>query len=258
MRIQKLLLSAALCLCLIGCVSSLLVGNQMQARLMGALLTPLIGFNPADVDLFEIPMVKDRMTAILGDNYEPTMKLLNTAQSIQKEGALFYVVSRYAPSEVREITDQAAMIWNADTNQMAVMLIQDGTPQVFSEQIANAKEALIPTLPVEVQARLDQALEFKKAHEEKVQALLNIEETIEKEMQKAVESTVSTASENAKATILEQVGNQELVQDIEAGVSAAKSAKATTKAVEAELKAEKTALEQTPDDIKKAAKDVKN
>ncbi|BFM11031.1 hypothetical protein R50072_11840 [Simiduia litorea] len=230
----------------------------MQARLMGALLTPLIGFNPADVDLFEIPMVKDRMTAILGDNYEPTMKLLNTAQSIQKEGALFYVVSRYAPSEVREITDQAAMIWNADTNQMAVMLIQDGMPQVFSEQIANAKEALIPTLPVEVQARLDQALEFKKAHEEKVQALLNIEETIEKEMQKTVEASVSAASESAKAAIIEQVGNQALVNDIQAGVAAAESAKATAKAVKKDVKAEKKALETAPDNIKNTAKAISN
>lgn len=254
MRIKKILLSAVLCLCLVGCVSSLLVGNQMQARLMGALLTPLIGFNPADVDLFEIPLVKDRMTAILGDNYEPAMALLNTAQSIQKEGALFYVVSRYAPSEVREITDQAAMIWNADTNQMAVMLIQDGMPQVFSEQIANATEALVPTLPVEVQTRLDQALEFKKAAEEKAQALLNTKQTIEQEIQKTVEASVSAASESAKTAIIEKVGNKELVNNVQTGIATVEAAKATGKDVKRELKAEKEALEKT----EKAAKALEN
>jgi len=145
---------------------------------MWSLLKPLVGFDPNEVNLFEKPMIKDRMTALLGDKYEPTMKLLRTAQEIQQEGALFYVASRYAPPKVQAITDKAAMVWNADTNQMAVMLIKDGTPEIISEQVEGAKEKLIPVLPKEVQAAYDAAQSKKKELEEKQKALLDTQQKI--------------------------------------------------------------------------------
>src|SRR5690606_28352077 len=114
-------------------------------------LKPLVGFDPNSVNFFEAPIIKNRMTAILGDKYEPTMKLLRTAQEIQQEGALFYVASRYAPAQAQAITDKAGLVWNSQTNQLAVMLIQGGKPEIFSEQIADAKEALTPALPKELQ-----------------------------------------------------------------------------------------------------------
>jgi hypothetical protein len=136
-----------------GCVSSLLVGNQLQSRLMWAFVEPLVGFNPNDINFFEAPMVKDRMTSLLGDQYEPAMDLLRTANEIQQEGALYYVASRYAPAEVKGIVDTAGLVWNADTNQMAVLLVQDGVPKLLAEQTRNAATQLIePVLPAELQA----------------------------------------------------------------------------------------------------------
>jgi hypothetical protein len=141
---------------------SLLVGNQLQSRLMWAFLTPLVGFNPNEINFFEAPIVKDRMTALLGDKYDPVMKLLRTASEIQHEGALYYVVSRYAPPEAQAIVDTAGLIWNADTNQMAVMLIEDGAPELIAEQATNAAvNALVPKLPTELQTAYDQALALK-------------------------------------------------------------------------------------------------
>lgn len=188
MRTSKFLSIACICFFLSACVSSLLIGNQMQSKLMWSFLKPLVGFDPNEVNLFETPMVKDRMTALLGDKYEPTMKLLRTAQEIQQEGALFYVASRYAPPKVQAITDKAAMVWNADTNQMAVMLIKDGTPEIISEQVEGAKQAITPVLPKELQAAYDKAQATKKAIEEKQKALLDV--------QKMVENPIEAAADN--------------------------------------------------------------
>ncbi|MDR7089426.1 MULTISPECIES: hypothetical protein [Cellvibrio] len=199
MRTTKFISIAFMCIFLSACVSSLLIGNQLQSKLMWSFLKPLVGFDPNEVDLFETPMVKDRMTALLGDKYEPTMKLLRTAQTIQQEGALFYVASRYAPPKVQEITDKAAMVWNADTNQMAVMLIKDGTPEIISEQIEGAKQAITPVLPKELQSAYDKAQAAKKSLEEKQKALLDV--------QKIVENPVEAVTDNITKKIDEAANN---------------------------------------------------
>ncbi len=172
MRITKLLSITFMCIFLSACVSSLLIGNRLQSKLMWTLLKPLVGFDPNEVNLFEAPLIKNRMTSLLGDKYEPTMKLLRTAQAVQQEGALFYVASRFAPSPVKEITDKAAMVWNADTNQMAILLIKDGTPEIISEQIEGSKQAITPMLPKELQSAYEQAKAAKNVLEEKPTTLI--------------------------------------------------------------------------------------
>lgn len=190
MRTTKIISIAFICLFLSACVSSLLIGNQLQSKLMWSFLKPLVGFDPNEVNLFETPMVKDRMTALLGDKYEPTMKLLRTAQEIQQEGALFYVASRYAPAQVQTITDKAAMVWNADTNQMAVMLIKDGVPDILSEQVDGAKEKIIPALPTELQTAYDQAQAASAVINEKKKALEDAQKIIDNPLD-AVTDTVN-------------------------------------------------------------------
>jgi len=212
MRATKLLSIAFICIFLSACVSSLLIGNQLQSKLMWSFLKPLVGFDPNEVNLFETPMVKDRMTALLGDKYEPTMKLLRTAQSIQQEGALFYVASRYAPPQVQAITDKAAMVWNADTNQMAVMLIKDGTPEIISEQIEGAKQAITPVLPKELQSAYEKAQTAKKAIEEKQKALLDLQKIVENPVEavtdninKKIDAAATDVTEKAKAQATENI-----------------------------------------------------
>lgn len=162
MRISKIIAVLLISLGLSACVSSLLIGNQLQSKLMWSFLKPLVGFDPNEVNFFEAPIVKNRMTAILGDKYEPTMQLLRTAQEIQQEGALFYVASRYAPSQVQAVTDKAGLVWNSQTNQMAVMLIKDGKSEIFSEQIAGAQEAITPLFPQELQNAYNKAQEIQQ------------------------------------------------------------------------------------------------
>lgn len=214
MRITKVATIAIICLFLSACVSSLLIGNQLQSKLMWSFLKPLVGFDPNEVNLFETPMVKDRMTKLLGDKYEPTMKLLRTAQTIQQEGALFYVASRYAPAQVQAVTDKAGMIWNADTNQMAVMLIKDGTPQIFSEQIEGAKEKITPMLPKELQTAYDKAQAVKETLNEKQKALESAQKIIENPLEatgeavkQKIDSSVQQKKEDAKQKVDKKIQN---------------------------------------------------
>ena len=210
MRTTKFISIAFMCIFLSACVSSLLIGNQLQSKLMWSFLKPLVGFDPNEVNLFETAMVKNRMTSLLGDKYEPTMKLLRTAQTIQQEGALFYVASRYAPPQVQEITDKAAMVWNADTNQMAVMLIKDGTPEIISEQIEGAKQTITPVLPKELQSAYDQAKAAKNALDERQKALLNAQKIVENpvdattdKINKKIDSAVTDTTQKAKQQTIE-------------------------------------------------------
>ena len=206
MRLVRVLLPVMLCLTLTACVSSLLIGNQLQSRLMWALLKPLVGFDPNEVNLFEIPLVQERMTALLGDAYQPTVDLLRTADRIQQEGALIYVASRVIdevvavplPEEVAVVQEQveqvqavqeqviqakeqvedvkeqvsavkeqvaevreqvravrsaAGMVWNGDTNQLAVVLLEKGVSKVFAEQPQGAV-VLEPVWPRSIQPLL--------------------------------------------------------------------------------------------------------
>lgn len=185
MRATKFLAISLICITLTACVSSLLIGNKVQSKLMWSFLKPLVGFDPNEVNLFETPMIKNRMTKLLGDKYDPTMKLLRTAQEIQQEGALFYVASRYAPPKVQAITDKAGMVWNADTNQMAVVLIKDGIPQIFSEQIEKAKEKITPVLPQELKNAYDTAIEKKKELDALKDKIETVQDTLENLPEKA-------------------------------------------------------------------------
>ncbi|WP_409420896.1 hypothetical protein ABHF91_14110 [Pseudaeromonas sp. ZJS20] len=141
---------AALLLCLMvsGCVAPLLVGAQSQ--LMWALLKPLVGLDPNQVNLFENSLIKDRMTALLGDeNYDTALRLLKTADEIQQEGPLFFVLSRYSP--LPEVAEQAGFVWNSETNQMAVTLISGGVPKVFAEQVLKDNLPVTPSWPAALQ-----------------------------------------------------------------------------------------------------------
>ena len=179
MRFFKWLAVLASALVLTGCVSSLLVGNQMQSKLMWAFLTPLVGFNPNEINFFEAPIIKDRMTALLGDKYEPAMKLLRTANEIQNEGALYYVLSHYAPPQAQAVVDTAGLVWNADTNQMAVMLIKDGSPEIVAEQAkVAAVQALVPALPTEMQTMYDRAMSIRNAADAKQQQLEQLQQQV--------------------------------------------------------------------------------
>lgn len=134
---SRSVLSLSLLLCLAGCVApALLVPGSSQ--MIWALMKPLVGFDPNTVNLWEQPVIKQRMTSFLGERYAPVMQLVRTANELQQEGPLFYVVSRYTP--VPEIADKAGLVWNKDTNQFAALLHKDGVTEILSEKLQAAVE----------------------------------------------------------------------------------------------------------------------
>lgn len=159
MHVRGLLKVLLVSLLLSGCVAPLLAGAQSQ--LMWALLKPLVGFDPNEVDLFEQPLIKDRMQPLLGEHYGTAMTLLKTADEIQQEGPLFYVLSNNKITG--PLADKAGFVWNSQTNQMAVLLQQQGKSAVFSEPLANTAAetagaaATVPVWPQAMQALLTPA-----------------------------------------------------------------------------------------------------
>lgn len=114
------------------------------AQLMGALLRPLVGLDPNAANLFEQPLVKERMTALLGPRYDTALSLLRTADELQREGPLYFIVSRYTP--LPALADKAGLVWNADTNQMAAAILKGDAVEVFSERIERAAVTEIEAL----------------------------------------------------------------------------------------------------------------
>lgn len=134
-----------LALFLSGCAAPLLM-LPSQRDLMWALLTPLVGFNPNEVKLFEQPLVKQRMTALLGSHYDETLQLLHTADRLQKEGPLFFVVSRAAPA----LAQQAGLVWNADTDRLAAVLKHGEQTEILTEALAGAAISPAPQWPTAI------------------------------------------------------------------------------------------------------------
>ena len=182
-----------------------------SSQLMWALLKPLVGFDPNEVNLFEQPIVRNRMVALLGPNYDTTMQLLRTANELRKEGPLFYVVSRYTP--VPEMAQKAGLVWNSETNQMAVALMKGDVTEVFAEkieamagaQVARAEDAardkvdatvqgVIPAWPAEMSW-----VNPREAIEEAVEQ--RIEQGVEQAQTQAVEATVGKAVEGAAQAV---------------------------------------------------------
>lgn len=139
-----------------------------QGQLMWALMKPLVGLDPNDVNLLEQPLIKDRMENLLGENYGTAVSLLKTADEIQQQGPLFYLVSKHTP--VPELAEKAGFVWNSETNQMAVMMLTGGSPTVYAETLLNDKaEKVIPSWPTEL-AEFTDPEKIKQMAIEKAQA----------------------------------------------------------------------------------------
>ncbi|WP_200897869.1 hypothetical protein [Arsukibacterium sp. MJ3] len=143
-----------------GCIAPALLFSP-QGQLMWALLKPLVGLDPNEVNLFEQPLIKSRVQSLLGANYDTTVSLLKTANEIQQEGPLFYLVSRHTPIPL--LAEKAGLVWNADTNQLAVLLVTGGAPQIFAEHINKQAEQLIPSWPKALADYADPAALQQKA-----------------------------------------------------------------------------------------------
>lgn len=142
-RKKNITLIAAFCLLLASC--TLLMGPQ--ASLINSLFEKFVGVSPLDAKIFEHPLIKGRMQDLLGDKYDATMQILNTASAIQKEGPLYYVISRYTP--IPEFAEKAGFAYNSETNQMVVLLLKGDVHKLLYETVDKAAKKVAPDLPKE-------------------------------------------------------------------------------------------------------------
>ena len=197
-RKYSLLPVVALCLLLAGCLAPALL-MPSSSQLMWALLKPLVGFDPNQVNLFEQPIVRNRMVALLGPNYDTTMQLLRTANELRKEGPLFYVVSRYTP--VPEMAQKAGLVWNSETNQMAVALMKGDVTEVFAEKIEAMAEAQVARAGDAARDKVDETVQDAVAGVIPVwpaeMSWVNPREAIEEAVEQRIEQGVGQAQTQA-------------------------------------------------------------
>jgi hypothetical protein len=225
-RKYSLLPVVALCLLLAGCLAPALL-MPSSSQLMWALLKPLVGFDPNQVNLFEQPIVRNRMVALLGPNYDTTMHLLRTANELRKEGPLFYVVSRYTP--VPEMAQKAGLVWNSETNQMAVALMRGDVAEVFAEKIEAMAEAQVARAEDAARDKVDATVQGAVAGVIPVwpaeMSWVNPREAIEEAVEQRIEQGVGQAQTQAlEATVGEAV--EGAAKAVQAGEAAATDAPA--------------------------------
>ena len=220
-RKYSLLPVVALCLLLAGCLAPALL-MPSSSQLMWALLKPLVGFDPNEVNLFEQPIVRNRMVALLGPNYDTTMQLLRTANELRKEGPLFYVVSRYTP--VPEMAQKAGLVWNSETNQMAVALMKGDVTEVFAEKIEAMAEAQVARAEDAARDKVDETVQDVVAGVIPVwpaeMSWVNPREAIEEAVEQRIGQGVGQAQTQAlEATVGEAV--EGAAKAVQAGEAAA-------------------------------------
>lgn len=198
-----------------------------QGQLMWALLKPMVGLDPKEANLFKQPLIQSRLEPLLGSHYAGAVQLLETADKIQQEGPLFYVVSKYTP--VPELAEKAGFVWNSETNQMAVLLVSGGAPQIFAEKLNSEIAEQVPAWPAELSDYTDptklkqQALERAKQQitdtvpvpaaiapvAAKVEQLKNLKQQTETQIQQtqqAVAAQVLSPVHQVKDQLEQQVG----------------------------------------------------
>lgn len=210
-----------------GCVAPMLLVSP-QSQLMWALLKPLVGLDPKETNLFKQPMIQSRLEPLLGPHYGSAVQLLETADQIQQEGPLFYVVSKYTP--VPELAEKAGFVWNSETNQMAVMLVSGGAPQIFAEKLNTEISNQVPLWPAELsdytdpaklrQQALDKATEQVKQKVDLPDAVAPIADAV-KEIKDVKTKTTELIEHKKQAVIekalspvteLKQQANQQILQ----------------------------------------------
>ncbi|WP_051685669.1 hypothetical protein [Rheinheimera texasensis] len=223
-----------------------------QSQLVWALLKPMVGLDPKEANLFRQPLIQSRLEPLLGSHYAGAVQLLETADKIQQEGPLFYVVSKYTP--VPELAEKAGFVWNSETNQMAVLMVSGGAPQIFAEKINSEIAEQVPTWPAELSDYTDpaklkqQALDRAKQQitdkvpvpaaiapvADKVEQLKNLKQQTETQIQQTqqtvaaqvlspvhqvkdqLEQQVGQVKEQAKATVAQPVkAAQQQVQQLQ-------------------------------------------
>ncbi|GGW62924.1 hypothetical protein [Alishewanella tabrizica] len=212
-RLGLLLLAVLLSACV---APALLLSPQGQ--LMWAIMKPMVGLDPNEVNLFEQPIIKKRLEPLLGEHYLTAVTLLNTADEIKQQGPLFYVASNYTP--LPTLAEKAGFVWNAETNQMAVLISKGGVTHIFAEAVEQKAKAVLPVWPDELvdyaKMASDPEKMLKKQLEEQTQQLIEqpkqqLQNAIDEQKQLLIEQPkqqLQNAIDEQKQQLLEQPKQQ--------------------------------------------------
>lgn len=201
---------------------------------MWALLKPMVGLDPNEMNLLEQPLIKNRMQPLLGEHYDTAVTLLKTADKVQQEGPLFYLVSNHSP--IPQMAEKAGFVWNSETNQMAVMLVSGGAPLVFAEQLNNQAAKVVPSWPTDLADYAD-PVKLKQKALQKATTEASAQLGLDSDQQNLATAVLGGAKveDVAKAKIEEQ--KQQLLDTVTAPVSAEiKGAQENISAVKAQVK----------------------
>ena len=211
------LLVLAFCALLSGCVAPMLAMGPSQ--LMWGFIKPFVGLDPSSSQLFEKPMIKNRMTALLGDDYEETLALLRTAPALKQEGTLFYLAS---PTEDGE-TQAAGLVWNAQTNKMAALVNNGQATQLFTEPDSTvpvvwpkALQPLVaPTKNGAAKAALNaNAVELTDTERQLKAAQAQLKSLQDKAELEAVQAQIKALQKKADATSQSKVISKKMVEPV--------------------------------------------
>ena len=246
-RFRQYSVVMAFTLVLGACVAPALLLSP-QSQLMWALLKPMVGLDPNEMNLLEQPLIKNRMQPLLGEHYDTAVTLLKTADKVQQEGPLFYLVSNHTP--IPQLAEKAGFVWNSETNQMAVMLVSGGAPMVFAEQLNNQAAKVVPSWPVDLADYAD-PVKLKQKALQKATAEASGQLGLDSDQQHLATAVLegTKVEDLAKAKIEQQ--KQQLVDTVTAPVSA------EIKGAQDQISAVKTQVKTTTD-IKAHAQDAIN
>lgn len=204
-------------LVLSSCAAPLLLLSP-QTQLMMNILKPMIGLDPNKAGFFDQPVIQDRLKPLLGPYFADTLTILKTAERIQQQGPLIYLVSKDSP--LPAVAEKAGLVYNSETNQLAVMLITGGAPQVFAEKLNGEFANTIPSWPTEladftsaerIQQKMVHAATDQLPVDDRTKALMN--STAQQGAAQTVRDELNNSAKPIKDAVTEQVKQSEPVKD---------------------------------------------
>lgn len=254
MRIKQLLLIyvVAITTFLAGCAAPLLLMSP-QAQIMMAIIKPMIGLDPNKAGFFEQPAVQERLKPLLGPYYDDTITILKTAEKIQQEGPLVYMLSKDSP--LPQVAEKAGLVYNTDTNQLAVLLVTGGSPQIFAEKLTKEASEQVPVWPKELEP-FTSVDKLKRAAVSQVAAQMPVDDRTKALMENAANNGVEQTATNELAN-QQQMATEQLVSEVKATAPVAAAISAQEKLQRIEKAQQKIQAAQQKLASAKSAKDLK-
>jgi hypothetical protein len=85
---------------------------------------------------------------------EAVQEQVEEIQAVQQQVEEVRAQVEGVSDQVKAVRSAAGMVWNADTNQLAVLLVEEGVSRVFSEQPVGTAP-LLPVWPTRLQPLVD-------------------------------------------------------------------------------------------------------